>query len=573
VLGGLVALSICWFLVFNAWWLNSDGSTYLGTGRDALAGRGFRLPDGGALPWWNRPVYPVLIAVAAHLGGGVDASVWMSRVPLMVAAPIIAAGTLRLGRSVPAAVLAGLVAIAQPWTLLAGGSNLVPDGLASVTVVAAVLAASVGVRSATSRARACWFAAALTCLVLASLTKQTGAVGFLPVAIVVWNGLARPPRWMVITALGVEIVAGFAALVVANGSPEVGLLDLPGTFADRMRAEVFPGSAVIVVAAALMFFLVAWSMPRARHPLPLAGLTVTAAAVALGVYASGLGLQMRNAAMLPYGAALLVGALVAEPPTRRRWRRGLRILVGTVLVLALAAGAEARVHGAGDVTVRSWDSEATREVAAYLVAHRADGSTACTFDYCSFFWLASHQNLETTLLPQYSARPTSRSLAGLDFSRRAGFRGPAEARPSCTGRPLVVTKSDEGFGAVFECPLLRFLRSERPRFVVVSGSGTEDTFDAGRLIPYLSSDPAFRLVYATPMSAWPHVAAVYQLVGDPRPVPGARTYYSTAAYDALPGDHGKPGVTVLDGDRYAQAIRSAFSSLTAPSAAEPNSAG
>lgn len=575
VVGGLVALSVCWFLVFGAWWLNSDGSTYLGTGRGVLHGAGFRLPDGEALAWWNRPVYPVLVALPSRFGGGIEASIWVSRASLMLAAPIIAAGTLRLGRSLPAAALAGLVAIAQPWTLLAGGSNLVPDGLTSVLVVGAVLATCVGLTSSVRRRRALWFVAALASLVLASLTKQTGAAGFLLVAIVVWNGLARPPRWMVVAALALEGVAVFAALIVANGAPEVDLVDLPRTFVDRMRVEVFPGSPAIVVVAATSLFLVAWALPRATQPLPLAGLTVTTAAVALGVYASGNGLQMRNAAMLPYGVALLLGSLVAAQTSRPRWSLGPRVLLGSVLVVSLVAGTNARAYSTSDVRERNWDSDATRGVADFLVAHRSDGSTGCTLDYCSFFWLAAHGQIDTTLLPQYSARPTARTLAGLDFSQRTGFRGPTHASPPCTGTPLVVTKSDEGFGAVFECPLLRYVRSQHPGYLVVSGSGANDTFDAARLIPYLSSNPAFRLVYSTPMSAWPRVTAVYRVVGQPRPVPDAPTYYSAAAYDALPDDHGKDGVIALDGNCYAEKIRSALSRRpTRPARPEaPNAPG
>ena len=68
------------------------------------------------------------------------------------------------------------------------------------------------------------------------------------------------------------------------------------------------------------------------------------------------------------------------------------------------------------------------------------------------------------------------------------------------------------------------------------------------------------------MSAWPHVAAVYRVIGDPRSVGDAPSYYSAAAYDALPGDHGKPGVTVLDGDCYAETIGSALSSPPGPAA-------
>jgi hypothetical protein len=55
----------------------------------------------------------------------------------------------------------------------------------------------------------------------------------------------------------------------------------------------------------------------------------------------------------------------------------------------------------------------------------------------------------------------------------------------------------------------------------------------------------------------------YQVVGEPRPVADVPSYYSAAAYHALPGDHGKPGVTLLDGDSYAEAIRSALRSAPA----------
>src|SRR5262249_19936638 len=97
-------------------------------------------------------------------------------------------------------------------------------------------------------------------------------------------------------------------------------------------------------------------------------------------------------------------------------------------------------------------------------------------------------------------------------------------------------------------------------YLVVSGSTGSDTFDAGRLIPYLESNPAFRRVYTSPSADWPPAAAVYEVVGDPRPVPDAPTYYSQAAYDDLPADHGRPGVEVLDGERYAETIRTILSS-------------
>jgi len=50
-----------------------------------------------------------------------------------------------------------------------------------------------------------------------------------------------------------------------------------------------------------------------------------------------------------------------------------------------------------------------------------------------------------------------------------------------------------------------------------------------------------------------------KVIGDPRSLRDARTYYSAAAYDALRGDHGKPGVTVLDGTCDAETIKRALS--------------
>jgi hypothetical protein len=133
-------------------------------------------------------------------------------------------------------------------------------------------------------------------------------------------------------------------------------------------------------------------------------------------------------------------------------------------------GCRRPAYGANEVTARDWDSDATRGVASFLLGHRSDGRPSCMLDYCSFFWLAPNEQLEPRLLPQYAVRPAGQSLAGLDFSRRAGFRGPVRASPPCTGTPLAVTKSDEGFGVVFECPLLRYIRGEHPRYLVVSGS-------------------------------------------------------------------------------------------------------
>jgi hypothetical protein len=557
VVGAILLAAVGWFLVYDAWWVNSDGSAYLSLGRSFVDGHGFRLPDGEVLAWWNRPAYPVLLTAPWLVRESLEASIWMSRVPLILAAPIVAAGTLRFTRSLVAAALAGVVAIAQPWTLLAGGSNLVPDGLVAMAVVSGVLAASLAVVAATKRARVVWLVVAVLAVVLASLAKETGAVGFLLVGIVVWNGLARPRRSRVLTALAATIPVVVAALVVANADTDTALIDLPQEFADQMRDETFAGSWWIVVAAIMALVLIVWAIPRATEPLPLAGLALVAPALALGLYASGTGLGMRNAALLPYGIAFLLGAFVSSELGRRTGlaARSVVAVVGFALVVALLSGSKAREWSPTDVADRNWDSAATRSVADYLSAHRDDGRAACTLLFCSFYWLAADGDVDLALLPQYSARPGAASLDDLDFTKRAGFRGPESATPPCTGVPLVVTKSDEGFGAIFECALLDYIRETKPRYLVVSGSDGSDTFDAGRLIPYLEANPAFRRVYSSTAAELPRVVAVYEVVGDPQPVRGAPAYYSASAYEALPGDHDEPGVTVLDGACYAETIQ------------------
>lgn len=551
VVGAILVAAVGWFLLFDAWWLNSDGSAYLSLGKSFVNGRGYRLPDGTALAWWDRPAYPILLTAPWFVRESLEASIWMSRLPLIFAAPIVAAGVLRFTRSLVAAAFAGVLAIIQPWTQIAGGSNFVPDGLMAVAVLVAVLAACIAVTA--TKARILWLLVAFLAVVLASATKETGALGVVLVGIVLWVGFARPRRWQVLIALAALVPVVIALLVVANGEPSAAIVDLPGELAPRMRDEVFAGSSFVVVAAVLTLALVAWALPRCTEPLPLCGLVLIAPGLALGLYASGSGLGLRNAALLPYGACLLAGAWVGRGLEYRHvLPKVMVVLAATVLVVAFGAGSEPRAGSSIDVDARSWDSPATRSVADFLRAHRSDGPAQCTLQFCSFYWLAADGDVDLDLLPQYSARLGPKSVADLDFTARAGFRGPDAATPPCTDHPLVVTKSDERYGTIFECALLDQVRAEKPKYVVVSGWGGTDTFDAGRLIPYLETNPAFQRVLSTAPSEWPRVIAVYEVVGDPQPV-GAPTYYSQTAYDALTKDHGA-GATLLDGACYAETI-------------------
>ena len=267
----------------------------------------------------------------------------MSRIPLILAAPIVAAGTLRFTKSLTAAGLAGVAAIAQPWTLLAGGSNLVPDGLTAMAILVAVLCASAAV-TAPTRARVWWLIGAVLAVLLASASKETGVLGVVLVGIVLWVGLARPRRWLVLVVLGALVPAVVALLAVANGEPNSSFLDLPSELVDRMREEAFAGSSLIVVVAVLALALLVWAIPHCTDPLPLAGLLLIAPGLALGLYASGSGLGMRNAVLLPYGLCLLLGALVGGVAARGSMPvlKVLAIAGAVVFIVALAGGSDAR---------------------------------------------------------------------------------------------------------------------------------------------------------------------------------------------------------------------------------------
>lgn len=562
VVVALVGAGFAWFATLGHWWLNSDGSAYLSVGSNFLDTGRFALPDGDTLLWINRPLYPLLLTAPWLVRRSFEASIWMSRLPLILIPPVVAAASFRFTRSWPAAALAGAAALVQPWTLIAGGANFVPDGLTALALLVAVVSASAAV-VVTGARRRWWLGAALVAVVVAAGAKEVGLLGLLLVAAVVAVGLLRPPRWMVVLGLVALFVVIVAGLIMVNGATNVGLLELPRQFGDRLVSEPFGGSRLAVPIGLLALFLVVWGFLHCTEPLPLAGLLLVVEGTAVGLYASGSGLGQRNAVLLPYGVCLLLGAFLGATWARMPAVRVGALAGGAVLVALLLAVSIPRAVTADEAAALSWDSAGTRAVGDWLDANARGERSACTLLFCSFVWLSADADLDLNLLPQHGARLGPRSFSELDFGQRAGWRGPVDGKaPECLDRPLVVTKSDERFGAIFECSLLDFVRCAQPRYVVVSGWNQGDTYDAGRLIPYLEANPAFRRVFATAASDWPRVLAVYEVVDTPEPVPDAPVYMSQAAYRAL---RERPaGARVLDGGEYQQLVTSLLTQPAAP---------
>jgi hypothetical protein len=562
--GALVAAGVGWFAVHPHWWLNSDGSAYLSVGSHFLDTHRYSLPDGASLSWLNRPLFTFLLVAPWVVRRSLEASIWMSRLPLILAPPVVALATFRFTRSLPAAALAGVAALVQPWSLIAGGANFVPDGAMAAALVVAVVGASCAVASA--RSRGWWIAGALLAVVVAAGSKQTGALGILLVGYVLWVGLATPRRWLAVTALPVLVAAMVGLVIFVNGAPVLGWGEIPRTFVDELRADPFGGSGLWAVVIAIAVVLIVWGLFHATEPLPSAGLALCALGLALGLYSAGSGLGQRNAACLPYGVCLLLGAALgawlARPETVARVAAA-SFAVGTAAVLVAVSGTRAVTAAQADSI--SWDSGTTRSVAGWLQDNAGDAPVACSLLFCSFYWWFSDDGpTDLQLLPQYAARIGPSSFADLDLNQRTGWRGATDGSPRCRDTPLVVTKSDERFGVIFECSLLEYVRCAAPRYVVVSGWDLGDTYDAGRLIPYLEANPAFRRVYTSSLDDWPRVTAVYEVVAPARPLRDPPAYMSEAAYRAL---RDRPArATVLDGDTYRALIQSLWSKPSGPPA-------
>ena len=365
VVAALLALGLAWFAWFHHWWLNSDGSAYLSVGSDFLRTGHFQLPDGSALSWTDRPVYSLLLVAPWIVHRSLTASIWMSRLPLIVAPPIVAMATFRFTRSVWAAALAGMVAIAQPWIFIAGGSNFVPDGLTAVALLVAVVCASIV--GAVCTWRSWWLVGAGLAIVVAAATKETGLLGVVLVGFVLGVALLRPRPWLVLVGLLTIVVLIVAGLIVVNGPTNTALVVLPRQFLDKLGSEAFADSALFVVVALLALVLIGWSLPRATDPLPLAGLVLVAQGLALGLYTSASGLGLRNAACLPYGLCLLLGAFLGDWLGRPSVVRRSVAMGAAVMTIGLLIGVSVpSAATASEANARSWDSASTRAAAAYL---------------------------------------------------------------------------------------------------------------------------------------------------------------------------------------------------------------
>lgn len=568
VLGAVGATGLVWFLWFSTWWLNADGAGYLAIGRSLVHGDGFRLPDGQALAWWNRPLYPAWLVVPWWVREDPAASIWMSRLPLVAAGPLVAATVWRYTARAGPALVGGAAAVAQPMTLLAGGANFVPDGLAATALAAAAVSATLAAEG--TRLRRGWLAAAGVATVMAAGTKETGLLAFPLVAVLAWAGRTRPPRTRILAALALLAAGTYVALLVAAGPLVVPAGEVPGLLRRAMRFQITGEPFLAWTGPALLGLLVAYAAATVERPLSRTGLALVAVGIPQAVYATGAGLGLRNAATVPLGAALVVGALAASVPSRGRRRFGTGVALASAVVVAWGVLASiTHPSRAGDASIRSWDNPATRAVTGWLEQHAGGAPIGCTFIFCGALWLEAEGRLDLRLLPQAAARAGPRSLGDLRFTMRSGWRGPEAGRPSCRGPMLVLVRSDERFGAIFECALLRAVRDQRLRYLVVTEGPSGNTFDTARLIPYLERHPSFRRVYESLPGDWPRIIAVYEVVAAPTPLPTPRLVLSPPARYALRRSPlPRPHVT-FDATCLYDVVRRAFSQPADPRRVRP----
>ncbi len=553
VLAVVGALAFAWFLVLHHWSLNSDGSGYGSIGFNATRGRWWTLPDGSPTSSFRGPLYPLMLVAPWRHVPDFATSIWISRLPLMVGPIAVAAAVWFHVRRLDAAFVAGAVAIAQPWSLLAGGSLFVPDGTWGTATVIAVLSASMIFDD--SRVRAGWVWATVAAVVVAVAAKETGLVAVPLVGLQLWVGRRRPRLPARMLSLLGAAVAVFIALIVGAGSIDGSLTTVPSRFVDRVQFEAYPNSAWWIPAALVATAFVVWALAWLADVLTYAGLLLVSSGLSMGFYAGARGYGIRNAVLLPYGLALVVGAVVAAVRSVR-WGHVTALAAALVLVVSGVGGSVARADESRSWI--GWNNPPVVEGARWLGAHARGHAIGCTLLYCSYTWLANHGQLDLRLLPQFGARIGADRLDRLSFDELAGWSGRVPVSPVAgTHRPLVLSRSDELFGAVFEDELLASVRRQHLRYLVVSGSvAGNSTFDAGRLVPYLNSNPAFRLVFASRPEALPAFELIYEVVKDPRPIRHPRMILSGTARDALRSDPTTTGARVLDGTSYARLIAS-----------------
>lgn len=562
VLVVVTGAGLAWFAWLSRWWLNSDGAGYLATGRNLVRGHGLRAPDGEPLSWWYRPLYPIWLTVPWVVRESFTASIWMSRLALVAAAPVAAAATWRfVGRPGPA-LAAGLAAVAHPLTLLAGGANFVPDGMVATALAVAAVAATLAADG--PRLRRGWLTVAVIAVAAAAATKETGILGVPMVAALLWAGRRRPARAAIVAMWGLLAVGVFVALLAVAGPLVVPVRAVPGRLRRGLEFQVTTSGPLRLVGVVLLVALVVWATRHAGEALPRTALALVAIGLPQAVYATGAGLGLRNAATVPLGTALIVGAWAGTDGQGRWWARTVGTLVAAGVVVWGVAASATHPSRLGDVSIRSWDNPATRRTAQWLRAHTGGRPVGCTLIFCGALWLFGDDDLDLRLLPQSAAPAGPTRLEDLRFTLRSGWRGSRRASPVCGGPMLVLTKSDERFGTVFECDLLREVRTRRLRHVVVTEGPSGNTYDAGRLIPYLERHPSFVRVYETGPEDWPRILAVYEVVGPPRPLERPRLVLAPPARYALRrGELPRPMIT-FDARCLYDVVRRAFSTPTDP---------
>ena len=536
VLLGSALVGVVWFLLFGAWVVNPEGSGYLSVAYNIRRGLGPVLPDGSTIGAWRGPAYSALLGLPWIGGTSLRASIWMSRLPLLLAPALVGAFVWRCTRDLVATAAGAAVALVQPWTLLAGGALFVPDGMSAVLSVAAIAAATVGnfslhIRNVDrDRARSPvvrgtqWYVAAGFAALAAAATREAGIVAFALALLAAWAGIRRARRTTRIASLLLLGLGVFVALVIADGGLDVGPLHIPSAFVGRFLDDGYGNPIVGLALIVVVGTLIAWSVTRVTEPLVYGGLLLVVTGLAVGAYAAGRNWGIRDAAWLPYGVAILAGAAVnARAELVAFGRRVAPALVVALLVLGLVGSIHVE-NGVGKQV--DWDNGASREVGTWLADHASNSRVACAYVFCSYVWLENEAAFEARLMPQFAARRGPSRLERLEFDNRSDWISPMPVASVRDGVPLVLTRDGDTYGAIFETPLLDELREERARYLVVSGNLDDPgTFDAGHLLPYLEANTSFRRVFASSPRHLPAYAVVYEVVGEvsPAPAPVATT--------------------------------------------------
>lgn len=550
------------YLLLDNWWVNWDGGFYLYIARSIWDGGGPSFPDGSPATF-RGPGYPGLFAVGWSLFDvSAKTAIWLSRGVLLAGGAIVA-GIVARKASAIGAVLAGLTALVPALILESGGWYFVPDGVAAVLVLSAIVVAvwpddpprvvaglvAGGLMAAAvlTKETALLYSPIVPLVILSrtgrGVSDAPRAIGSYLMSLSIILGswlwwamsattmvLPLPTSWaaltlLVLAAVGGGLVAASAPLSRFTSRAPAWLIALVGFPTMMLMAAlslVLLGEPTVLSATdalgrlggALVYFL-GWAWVPAIGVVGLAASLArripgrTAPLWLAGVLLLGVGLgQMwysAAAALSPRnGVGAVIGlAVVAGTSVWASQRRLTRILMVAALglFLVLAGLVTARIDATSNFEGENWDNGAVVELRSWLSGSSLDSVTITPL-YATYLYFLEPSLPEPELLPWHFGSSRADSRGEQSFCRQIWWAADTADCPE-DSPARVIQGNRRVLGALFADG------REAGLLVVTGSNGSSSAFNGTGLLYLIEKYDLGEPLFATSEAHLPHWAVVY----------------------------------------------------------------